>query len=203
MTTLIYDESAPLRARFEEFVRLLATELGATLAETREHGYAVLALADVSLDVSLITYGPNKGKVKIGLPVVRWQETLGGRTDHHYTTAGDVTRYGELVGAVTEIGASMARGPDSVAKDIVRRLLPDARKVWAAMLARRDDALSYFAKTQDALARVAAAAGRAGRDNGEVYLEHGTCRVSGDSVTFDRLTVSVEKALRLIAIINE
>ena len=204
MTTTMLDARTAMRADFGAFLPQLAAALKATVTadDTRETS-ADLTLADgVSLHVYLETYGAGAGKfLRVSLTTLHYKDASG---NHQHTTAGDVTRYGELQGAVTEIGASMARGAVTVARAIERRLLPDARRVWAGMVARRDSTLAYEAKTQSTLARIVEAAGREGRDrNGTVYLEHGTCRVSGDSVTFDRLSVSVEKALRLIAIINE
>jgi hypothetical protein len=211
MKSFSIDQRNAMRAEFQTFIAQVAKELGGAVIPdangNMREGYATIelatvGLADVRLNVSLSTYGADAGKVVFGLPTLSWDDENGSRA---YVRAGDVTRYGELSGLKTSAGFSMARGFYSVAKGLRSRFLPDARRLWAAMLERQREALAWRDETATTLLAVSKAAGRDPRQNDRnaVYLRSGMARVSGSGVQFERVLVTLEKALRIIAIIQE
>lgn len=187
--------------KFQVFAREVAEALGGYV-NTEDRGnldfYASIALPDVQIDMH--TGGQRGGKVAVSLPVLRWRDAEG---NHQYAIARDSLDYNERQNGFTlEINVSMARGAAAVAKDITRRLLPNARLVWARMLARRNSAMEYSDATVATRNRLAALTGSDARGN-TFYLNGASLTVQGEKVRFERLgNVSLATALKMVELLK-
>lgn len=187
---------------FQTFARAVAKALGGKVTDTNEGHYAVIGLADVSID--LHTWGASAGrgnerKVSAGLPTLRWRDAEG---NQQYAVARDSLDYNERDSVTLKINVSMARGAEACARDITRRLLPQARTVWAKMLARRDSAMEYSAATVATRNMLATLLGVEPRGN-TLYVDGATLTVQGDRVKFERLsTVTLAAAMQLVAVLK-
>ena len=108
--------------------------------------------------------------------------------------------YGEraarIEGRKTEITCAKDRGAEAIARDILRRLIPDYTVIYAELMAVAavDDAYqSKAAATVARLVKIPGASMTRESDN-TVYFPCCTVRVNGDSVSFDRLSVSADAA---------
>jgi len=121
--------------------------------------------------------------------------------------------YGET-GDVS-INVSEDRGPEAIARDILRRFLPQYREIHAKCREKQREHSAYENRLRANAVVVAEAAGLAlpetkGRNedyrlhlNGSNHGWYGTVVVNETSVSFDVRTVPTDKALRILAILQE
>jgi hypothetical protein len=121
-------------------------------------------------------------------------------------------RYGDESPGIT---VSADRAPDAVAKDIARRFLPAYRTLLAKARAEVRGAQEYRNATERNFAELVAAGApyirpHQGQNNGDertasIYdapgVSYGTIRVGGQSVQFDRLSMTPEFATKFAAFI--
>lgn len=118
------------------------------------------------------------------------------------------------------IGVSAAKAPAQIARDIVRRFLPAYRVLLAKARERIAEQQQYSDNTADTFDRLVAAAPflrvdhnssmsqrTAGRELSASICDaggasYGSMRVSGDSVTFERLSLTAECAGMVLAAIK-
>lgn len=190
------------KSEFAAFACDVAAALGGQITRRNEDGdYVDIALSDVTIDlyVSRNYADRNKPIVVVGLPVLRWRDAEG---NDQTAIARDSLAYNERDKVTLQIKASMTRGAVAVAKDITRRLLPQARIVWAKMLARRDSAMAYAGQTVATREALAFTLGVEPRGN-TLYVDGATLTVQGNSVRFERLSnVSLETALKMVALLK-
>lgn len=189
---------------FAEFVPQLAKALKGIArpidADSRES--TEITVRGAELWVHTANYGPDKGKLIVSVNSGHYTDAQGNR---QFTSARDVTQYGDLAGATTSIKVSMSRGVAAVARDIERRLLPDARKVWAAMEARKTSALDYASATVATAAKLAQAASTVirGQNKNVVYADGTTMTAQGDSVRIEAFSVPLATALKIVKLLKE
>lgn len=106
------------------------------------------------------------------------------------------------------IGVSPERGAVAIAKDITRRLLPDFKVAREEFLGKVAASLAYHAKCLSNAKRLAAAGGvevhkdrHSGVESPTFYIDGTDVQVHGDSVYFQRLSVSLNVAERILQVL--
>ena len=114
-------------------------------------------------------------------------------------------------GESVTIRAAVGRGPEAVAGDIARRLLPKYLPLYREQVRQRDQYLVREARRTECMDRLAEVAGsETGTHDGKMYISAGETRVDaeigvyddGARVTMKLYSVPFEKALRVVEILE-
>jgi hypothetical protein len=174
------------KIELDALVKEIARELGDRWTDVVEDGER-RKLRDPSGMMLYVSAGWQNGKITIGLSTTGYHDNLPYRL------------------AVPSININPARGATAIAKEIVRRLLPDAAIYYEAMVAAKARDEAYKAKKAAALTELAGVFGFAANDrqlaDGRVheFLGRVTVIIQTGSTTADlefrSLSVETAKAI--------
>lgn len=154
------------------------------------------------------------GERKIGLSVVDGHGTMsvGGRFPTPPPSWGGSWLPYDVKS--TKINVSLKKSAEAIARDIERRLLPEYEAQLEEALRRKAEHEGFEDKAMTNMKRIAKVVGATGKldpERHEVNLyrssklseQHGDIKVSSDSVTFDRFSVTVDEAVAMLEALIE
>jgi hypothetical protein len=126
----------------------------------------------------------------------------------------ELRNYGDQDNYTTEINISFSKSPERIAHDIVSRLITPLAPYVTILHERYNKRLAWQSSTRSSVNAICERFPKVQKPKEEdmketvdIYL---TCiedaykvNVSGDRITFDRLTTSLDKTLRILAILAE
>ncbi len=114
---------------------------------------------------------------------------------------GNMLPYGVTV---PHVYCDARRPVDTIVKDIIRRLLPAYRELYAQASKRTEEHDDYTTRKNAATLRICAAFHghrMEWRSDGSVYFDGGSAEVTPDRVSFQHLSVTMEQAERIAAVL--